>query len=73
MNQIDLSGPKGNAFFLIGQAKMWAKELDLDADAISKEMRSSDYENLISVFNKYFSNICELTNSPLNERPLEEG
>ncbi len=38
MNQIDLSEPKGNAFFLIGQAKMWAKELDLDADAISKEM-----------------------------------
>jgi len=37
---IDLTGPDGNAFVLMGYAKRFAKQLDLDADVIIKEMRS---------------------------------
>jgi hypothetical protein len=51
---IDLTGPDGNAFVLMGYAKRFAKQLDLDADVIIKEMRSGNYENLLQVFDNYF-------------------
>ena len=54
---IDLTGPEGNAFALMGKAKGLAKQLGYDSIAqqdIITEMQSSDYENLINVFDKYF-------------------
>jgi hypothetical protein len=51
---IDLTGPEGNAFFLMGQAARYARDLGLDGDAIVNEMRSSNYENLVQVFDRYF-------------------
>ena len=51
---IDLTGPQGNAFFLMGQAGQYARQLDLDGDAIITEMRSGNYENLVQVFDRYF-------------------
>lgn len=51
---IDLTGPDGNAFALLGYAKKLASQLDLNFDVIRTEMTSSDYENLIQVFDKYF-------------------
>ena len=58
--EIDISGPKGNAYYLLGTAKVFAKQLGLDAEAIEEEMRSSDYENLITVFDKYFGEYVDL-------------
>jgi hypothetical protein len=51
---IDLTGPQGNAYFLLGTAKNLAKQLDFNANEITKEMMSGDYENLIQVFDRYF-------------------
>ena len=51
---IDLTGPQGNAFFLMGQAGQYARQLGLDGDAIIAEMKSSNYENLVQVFDRYF-------------------
>lgn len=51
---IDLTGPDGNAFALMGYAKNFAKQLDLDFNQIRKEMTSGDYENLLEVFDNYF-------------------
>lgn len=51
---IDLTGPEGNAFVLLGYAKKLASQLDLNYDIIRTEMTSGDYENLIQVFDKYF-------------------
>ena len=48
---IDLTGPEGNAFVLLGYAKKLANQLDLNYDIIRTEMTSSDYENPIQVFN----------------------
>ena len=45
---IDLTGPDGNAFALMGSAKRLAKWLGLDSDKILLEMRSGDYENFLS-------------------------
>ena len=51
---IDLDGENGNAFYLLGLARTYAKQLDLDYNKILDEMRAGDYKNLIKVFSKYF-------------------
>jgi len=51
---IDLTGPQGNAFFLLGQAGQYARQLGLDGNQIIDEMKSGDYENLVQVFDRYF-------------------
>ena len=53
---IDLTGPQGNAFFLLGQAGQYARQLNLDGNQIIDEMKSGDYENLVQVFDRYFGN-----------------
>ena len=57
---IDLTGPDGNAFFLLGTAAKWGKQMGLDVKKVNEEMTSGDYENLIQVFDKYFGSICDL-------------
>ena len=57
---IDLTGPDGNAFVLLGQAKKYARQLDMDFSEIKKEMTSGDYENLINTFEKYFGSFVTL-------------
>ena len=51
---IDLTGPDGNAFVLMGMAKRYANQLGLDADKIINDMRSGDYEHLVQVFDDTF-------------------
>lgn len=51
---IDLTGPEGNAFVLLGYASKYAKQLGLDGKQIQDEMTSGDYENLLQVFDKNF-------------------
>ena len=51
---IDLTGPDGNAFVLMGYARQFARQLGLDSNKIIKEMTSGDYENLLEVFDKNF-------------------
>ena len=58
--EIDLTGPQGNAFFLLGTARNLAKQLDLDGTTICDEMTSGDYENLVQVFDKNFGSIVTL-------------
>ncbi len=57
---IDLSGPGGNAFAIMGNAKSYAKQLGLDGDAIVAEMQQGDYENLLKVFDSYFGKYVDL-------------
>jgi hypothetical protein len=57
---IDLTGPQGNAFYLLGTARDLAVQLDLDWNYIHEEMTSGDYENLIQVFDHYFGDFVIL-------------
>lgn len=57
---IDLNGSQGNAWVLMGYASQFAKELGLDSNKIINEMKSGDYEKLISVFEKYFGHMVEI-------------
>lgn len=54
---VDLTGPEGNAFVLIGYARQWSKQLGLDSKKVEKEMMKGDYENLVSVLEKYFGSV----------------
>jgi len=58
--EIDLTGPDGNAFNLIGIAGKLAKQLDLDKKKIQSEMMSGNYENLLKVFDKHFGEFVTL-------------
>ena len=60
MIEIDLTGPQGNAFFLLGTARNLAKQLGLNSSEILDEMRSGDYENLLEVFDSYFGDFVTL-------------
>ena len=60
MRVIDLDGPDGNAFFLLGQASQWAKDLDLDPSPILEEMKQGDYNHLCKTFIKHFGLIARL-------------
>ena len=57
---IDLTGPDGNVFVLMGYAIRYARQLDLDGDKIINEMKSSDYENAVEVFDNYFGSFVIL-------------
>ena len=57
---IDLTGPEGNVFALIGYAHRLAKQLDLDESKIVEQMKSSDYENAVKVFDDNFGSFVTL-------------
>jgi len=57
---IDLTGPDGNAFALMGYARQFARQLGLDSNEIIEEMQSGDYENLLEVFDKNFGSFVIL-------------
>ena len=57
---IDLTGPEGNAYVLLGYAKNFAEQLSLDYEVIREEMTSGDYGNLVNVFDKHFGSFVIL-------------
>lgn len=57
---IDLSGPHGNAYWLMAQAKVLCEQLGVDFTRIEAEMKSGNYENLIFVFEREFGKYVNL-------------
>ena len=60
---IDLTGPDGNAFVLLGYAKNLAKQLNYskkETEKLLSDMKSSDYENLLKVFDDNFGSFVIL-------------
>lgn len=58
--KIDLTGPQGNAFYLLAVADYLAKKMEWDSEKIQNEMMDSSYKNLIKVFDKYFGDLVDL-------------
>jgi hypothetical protein len=52
--EIDLKGPQGNAFVLLGIAKDLSNKFGYDWEFIYAEMTGSDYEWLIQTMDSYF-------------------
>ena len=57
---IDLTGPNGNAFYLLGMAQKLSKQIGLDWDEVKDVMTSGNYEELITAFDIYFGNYVDL-------------
>ena len=57
---IDLTGPDGNVFVLMGKAKGFAKDLGLNGDEIIEDMMSSDYEHAVKLFDDNFGDFVTL-------------
>ena len=52
--EIDLTGPEGNAFVLLGIAKDLCHKTGVEWEPVKNEMTSSDYEWLLQVMDYHF-------------------
>jgi len=60
---IDCGGPSGTPQALVGQAALWLHEQGQPTMMIGDvlgHMMASDYDNMISVFDKHFGSFCEI-------------
>jgi hypothetical protein len=60
---IDLTGPDGNAFVLMGYAQRFGKQLGWDSGKcqdLVNEMMEGDYEHLLQVFDREFGHFVIL-------------
>ncbi len=58
--EIDLTGPEGNAYWLMGTAQNYCEQLKWDPKPILEDMQSGDYEHLLKVFDKHFGSFVTL-------------
>ena len=66
---IDLHGPQGNAFALMAYAEDFLRQMGRrhEFNAMRTEMMSSDYKNLVRIFEENFGDYVELVNKPGEE------
>lgn len=60
---IDLTGPQGNAFFLLGTADKLMKQMSKtkeERETVLEDMKSSDYEHLLEVFDEHFGDFVDM-------------
>jgi len=60
---LDLTGPQGNAFVLLGFAGRLARRVGYTDDQLSQmlgDMKAGDYEHLIQTFDKHFGSFVIL-------------
>jgi hypothetical protein len=61
--EIDLQGPEGNAFCIIGIAQDLMRQLNYsteDRNDVMDDLKRSDYKNLIKVFDNEFGTLVDL-------------
>ena len=57
---IDLTGPQGNAFYLLGLASKLCKQMQVEDEIILQDMRMGGYEHLITTLDDYFGDLVDL-------------
>jgi hypothetical protein len=71
--EIELSNPEGNAFAIMHLATKLCAQLDIDdleRDALLKDMKSSDYANLVKVFWLKFNSVVNIYSNGEPYRPV---
>jgi hypothetical protein len=58
--EIDLTGPDGNVFNLIGVGGRLCKQIGLNSEMFYRRMMSGDYENAVNTFEEYFGDYVTL-------------
>ena len=60
MIRVNLKGPDGNAFALMGIARNICKQTGEDPDPIISDMMSGDYEHLVEIFKEAFEHLVKV-------------
>ena len=60
MRYVDLTGPDGNAFALIGMVYEICEEIDRNPNRIVRDMKSGYYDNLVEVFKRELEGYVEV-------------
>lgn len=75
--EIDLSGPDGNAFVLMGYVSNFGKQLGMtraEISDITSRMMEGDYDNLIKIFDDEFGEYVDLVNyNPGNDENEDDA
>ena len=71
--KINIDGPQGNAYALLGIAKELAEVRELEAKPILEEMTSADYNNLLLTFINHFGDLCETVRDGTYSEFAQEG
>ena len=61
--EIDLTGPEGNAYVLLGYADKWARQLgysDHDRLCLLDNMKLSTYDMLVEIFDREFGSFVTI-------------
>ena len=61
--EIDLTGPEGNAFVLLGYAQRWGRQLGYSEHrikCITDEMKLTNYEGLLHTFDREFGDFVTI-------------
>ncbi len=72
MVAIDLDGPQGNAFALMGNVRTWCRQMDRDHEPIIQEMTSGDYHHLLDVIDREFGHVVEWIHDPREDDDADE-
>ena len=56
---IDLTGPNGNAYAVLGICSKIARKLGLDWNSIQEDAMSGDYEHLLEVCQQHMGNYID--------------
>jgi hypothetical protein len=61
--QIDLRGPDGNAFAILGRVGTYGRQIGMDSKEITellKDMKQGDYKNLVLCFEDAFGKYVDI-------------
>ena len=68
---VDLTGPQGNAFYLLGLASKLCKQMQVEDDIILQDMKMGGYEHLITTFDDYFGDLVDLERQMTKQEILD--
>ena len=68
---VDLTGPQGNAFYLLGLASKLCKQMQVEDEIILQDMRMGGYEHLITTFDDYFGDLVDLERQMTKQEILD--
>jgi len=57
--QLDLTGPDGNAYVVLGTCSRIARQLKIDWEPIQTEATSGDYEHLLKTLQTHFGDYID--------------
>jgi len=60
MKKLDISGSKGNAFYVLSVAENLSNQLEYNTEEILSKLKSGSYNHLLKEFNHWFDDVVHL-------------